>query len=193
MEIALAEAEAAAARDEVPIGAVVVESASGRIVSRAGNRVEELRDPTAHAELLAIRAAAQVLGAKRLPETELWVTLEPCPMCAQAASFARVARLVFAAEDPKGGGVLHGPRIFEQSSCFHRPDLARGSDSAGAARGRACCAISSARKGPAPEEPALPRNYRNDNGAFVRAVPSAIDEPLWFVRSSAGRGYCHVW
>ena len=127
MEIALAEAEAAAARDEVPIGAVVVEMATGRVIARAGNRVEELKDPTAHAELLAIREAARVLGAKRLPETELWVTLEPCPMCAQAASFARVARLVFAADDPKGGGVLHGPRIFEQPTCFHRPALARGS------------------------------------------------------------------
>jgi tRNA(Arg) A34 adenosine deaminase TadA len=126
MEAALAEAEAAAARDEVPIGAVVVEAATGRIVARAGNRVEELKDPTAHAELLAIREAARVLGAKRLPETELWVTLEPCPMCAQAASFARVARLVFAADDPKGGGVLRGPRIFEQPTCFHRPALARG-------------------------------------------------------------------
>jgi tRNA(adenine34) deaminase len=128
MEIALAEAEAAAARDEVPIGAVVVDAATKRVIARAGNRVEELKDPTAHAELLAIREAARVLGAKRLPETELWVTLEPCPMCAQAASFARVARLVFAADDPKGGGVLHGPRIFEQSSCFHRPALVRGSD-----------------------------------------------------------------
>lgn len=128
MEIALAEAEAAVARDEVPIGAVIVEAATGRVIARAGNRVEELRDPTAHAELLAIREAARILGAKRLPETELFVTLEPCPMCAQAASFARVARLVFAADDPKGGGVLHGPRIFEQSSCFHRPVLARGSD-----------------------------------------------------------------
>ena len=128
MEIALAEAEAAASRDEVPIGAVVVEAATGRVIARAGNRVEELKDPTAHAELLAIREAARVLGAKRLPETELWVTLEPCPMCAQAASFARVARLVFAADDPKGGGVLHGPRIFEQPSCFHRPTRARGSD-----------------------------------------------------------------
>jgi len=127
MEIALAEAAAAGARDEVPVGAVVVEATSGRIVARAGNRVEELKDPTAHAELLAIRAAAAALGAKRLPETELWVTLEPCPMCAQAASFARVARLVFAADDPKGGGVAHGPRIFEQSTCFHRPAIARGS------------------------------------------------------------------
>ena len=128
MEIALAEAEAAASRDEVPIGAVVVDAATKRVIARAGNRVEEFKDPTAHAELLAIREAARVLGAKRLPETELWVTLEPCPMCAQAASFARVARLVFAADDPKGGGVLHGPRIFEQSSCFHRPALVRGSE-----------------------------------------------------------------
>lgn len=128
MEAALAEAEAAAARDEVPIGAVIVDAASGRIVARAGNRVEELKDPTAHAELLAIREAARVLGAKRLPKTELWVTLEPCPMCAQAASFARVARLVFAAEDPKGGGVVHGPRIFGQPTCFHRPAIARGSE-----------------------------------------------------------------
>ena len=128
MEIALAEAEAAAARDEVPIGAVIVDAATGRIVARAGNRVEELNDPTAHAELLAIREAARILGAKRLPDMELWVTLEPCPMCAQAASFARVRRLVFAAEDPKGGGVLAGPRIFQQPTCFHRPEIARGSE-----------------------------------------------------------------
>jgi tRNA(Arg) A34 adenosine deaminase TadA len=128
MELALAEASAAAARDEVPIGAVVVDAASGRIVAHAGNRVEELKDPTAHAEMLVLREAANVVDAKRLPEFDLYVTLEPCPMCAQAASFARVRRLVFAAEDVKGGGVINGARIFDQSSCFHRPEIRRGRD-----------------------------------------------------------------
>jgi tRNA(Arg) A34 adenosine deaminase TadA len=128
MELALAEASAAAARDEVPIGAVVVDAASGRIVAHAGNRVEELKDPTAHAEMLVLREAANVVDAKRLPEFDLYVTLEPCPMCAQAASFARVRRLVFAAEDVKGGGVINGARIFDQSSCFHRPDIRRARD-----------------------------------------------------------------
>ncbi|MEX1109901.1 MAG: nucleoside deaminase [Dongiaceae bacterium] len=126
MELALAEAAAAAARDEVPIGAVVVEAATGRIVAHAGNRVEELKDPTAHAELLALREAARVVGAKRLPEFDLYVTLEPCPMCAQAASFARIRWLMFAAEDIKGGGVINGARIFDQTSCFHLPEIRRG-------------------------------------------------------------------
>ena len=123
MAIAFAEAEAAAARDEVPVGAVLVDAATGVILARSGNRVEELHDPTAHAELLVIRAAAAAGKAKRLPGCDLYVTLEPCPMCAQAISFARIRRLYFGARDPKGGGVEHGPRIFEQPSCHHRPEV----------------------------------------------------------------------
>ena len=123
MILALAEAAAAGARGEVPVGAVLVDGASGAVVARAGNRVEELRDPTAHAELLAIRAAAAAGAAKRLPDCDLYVTLEPCPMCAQAISFARLRRLYFGAYDLKGGGVDHGPRIFTQPTCHHRPEI----------------------------------------------------------------------
>jgi tRNA(adenine34) deaminase len=126
MTAALAEAEAAAAAGEVPVGAVLVEAASGRILSRARNRGEEWCDPTAHAELIAIREGARLLGAKRLIEADLYVTLEPCPMCAQAISFARLRRLYFGAYDPKGGGVEHGPRIFEQPTCHHRPEIVGG-------------------------------------------------------------------
>jgi tRNA(adenine34) deaminase len=126
MTAALAEAEAAAAAGEVPVGAVLVEAASGRILARARNRVEEWCDPTAHAELIAIREGARLLGAKRLTEADLYVTLEPCPMCAQAISFARLRRLYFGAYDPKGGGVEHGPRIFEQPTCHHRPEIVGG-------------------------------------------------------------------
>jgi tRNA(adenine34) deaminase len=122
MERALAEARAAAERGEVPIGAVIVGPA-GELLAEAGNRTEELRDPTAHAEMLAIRAAAAKLGAPRLVECDLYVTLEPCPMCAQAISFARIRRLYWGASDPKGGGVEHGPRIFDQPTCHHRPEL----------------------------------------------------------------------
>lgn len=121
MRAALAEARAAAARGEVPVGAAVVRD--GRVVAAAGNRVEELADPTAHAEMLAIRAAAAALGAPRLPDCDLYVTLEPCPMCATAIAFARIRRLYFAAYDPKGGGVEHGPRIFAQPTCHHRPEI----------------------------------------------------------------------
>jgi tRNA(Arg) A34 adenosine deaminase TadA len=119
---ALDEARRAAARGEVPVGAVLVDGASGRLLAAAGNRVEELRDPTAHAEMLAIRAAAAA-DAPRLPMADLYVTLEPCPMCAQAISFARLRRLYFGAADPKGGGVEHGPRIFAQPTCHHRPEV----------------------------------------------------------------------
>ena len=122
MERALAQARAAAERGEVPIGAVIV-GPSGEVLAEAGNRTEELRDPTAHAEMLAIRAAAAKLGAPRLVECDLHVTLEPCPMCAQAISFARIRRLYWGAPDPKGGGVEHGPRIFDQPTCHHRPEL----------------------------------------------------------------------
>jgi tRNA(Arg) A34 adenosine deaminase TadA len=121
MLAALAEAEAAAAREEVPVGAVIV--AGGQIVARAGNRTRELADPTAHAEMLAIRAACAALKSERLTGADLYVTLEPCPMCAQAISFARIRRLYYGALDPKGGGVEHGARIFSQSSCHHAPEL----------------------------------------------------------------------
>jgi tRNA(Arg) A34 adenosine deaminase TadA len=122
MERALRQAHAAAERGEVPIGAVVV-GPDGAVLAEAGNRTEADRDPTAHAELLAIRAAAAKLGAARLVECDLYVTLEPCPMCAQAISFARVRRLYYGAADPKGGGVEHGPRIFSQPTCHHRPEV----------------------------------------------------------------------
>ena len=125
MEMALHEARAAAARGEVPVGAVVLGS-DGAVLARAGNRVEQDRDASAHAELLAMRAAAAVLGDTRLTGCELFVTLEPCPMCAQAASFFRIRKLVFGAYDPKGGGVEHGARIFDAPSCHHKPELIGG-------------------------------------------------------------------
>ncbi|PKU26253.1 tRNA-specific adenosine deaminase [Telmatospirillum siberiense] len=124
MAIAIAEAEAAGMRGEVPVGAVVVKA--GEVLSRAGNRVEERADPTAHAEILALRAAAERLGEPRLEECDLWVTLEPCPMCAAAISFARIRRLYFGAYDAKGGGVDHGPRIFDHPTCHHRPEVVGG-------------------------------------------------------------------
>lgn len=122
MDLALAEGIAAAARDEVPVGAVIV-GPDGQVIAQAGNRTRELRDPTAHAEMLAIRAACNALGAERLSGCDLYVTLEPCPMCAAAISFARIRRLYFAAADPKGGGVEHGPRIFSQPTCHHAPEV----------------------------------------------------------------------
>lgn len=133
MALALAEAERAGARGEVPVGAVVVEAGTGAVLASAGNRVEELRDPTAHAEMLALRAAAGRQGAPRLADCDLYVTLEPCPMCAGAISFARIRRLYFGAGDPKGGGVEHGPRIFSQPTCHHRPEVYSGIDEARAA------------------------------------------------------------
>ena len=132
MRLALAEAEAAARADEVPIGAVLVDP-DGQVLARAHNLVERLRDPTAHAEMLAIREAARRLDAKRLPGCTLYVTLEPCAMCATAASFARLTRVVFAAGDPKGGGVLHGARIFEQPTCHWRCAIRSGVEAAPAA------------------------------------------------------------
>jgi tRNA(adenine34) deaminase len=122
MERALAAARAAAVRGEVPVGAVIVGS-DGAVLAEAGNSTEEDRDPTAHAEMLAIRRAAAALGAPRLVDCDLYVTLEPCPMCAQAISFARIRRLYWGAPDPKGGGVEHGPRLFDQPTCHHRPEL----------------------------------------------------------------------
>jgi len=127
MDMALAEAEAAGARGEVPVGAVVVEGASGRVIASAGNRMAETGDPTGHAEMLAIRAAIGVLAdnphGRALAGCDLYVTLEPCAMCAQAIAFAHIRRLYYGAGDPKGGGVEHGARIFEQPTCHHRPEI----------------------------------------------------------------------
>jgi tRNA(adenine34) deaminase len=132
MLAALAEAEAAGARGEVPVGAVVV--AGGRILAAAGNRTRELSDPTAHAEILALRAACTDVQSERLPDADLYVTLEPCPMCAAAISFARIRRLYYGALDPKGGGVEHGARIFNQRSCHHAPELYGGLEETRSAR-----------------------------------------------------------
>jgi tRNA(Arg) A34 adenosine deaminase TadA len=127
MARALLEAEAAAARGEVPVGAVIVD-ASGEVIAADGNRMRELADPTAHAEMMVIRAAARALGEIRLTTLDLYVTLEPCPMCAQAISFARLRRLYYGAADPKGGGVDHGPRLFAAATCHHAPDVYGGID-----------------------------------------------------------------
>ncbi|MFN3991534.1 MAG: nucleoside deaminase [Tabrizicola flagellatus] len=121
MDLALEEARAAAARGEVPVGAVVVRD--GAVVARAGNRTRELADPTAHAEMLAIRAACGVLGSERLVGCDLYVTLEPCPMCAAAISAARIGRLYFGAADPKSGGVAVGARVFSHPQCHHVPEV----------------------------------------------------------------------
>lgn len=123
MARALEEAERAGARGEVPVGAVLVDGESGAVLAAAGNRTEELADPTAHAEMLVLREAAARLGAPRLAECDLYVTLEPCAMCAAAISFARLRRLYFGAYDPKGGAVEHGPRFFQQPTCHHRPEV----------------------------------------------------------------------
>ena len=125
MDLALAEAERARDLGEVPIGAVVV-SADGEVLASAGNRTLALRDPTAHAELLAIRAACAKLGSERLNACDLYVTLEPCAMCAAAISFARIRRLYFGAADAKGGAVEHGPRFFSQPTCHHAPEIVGG-------------------------------------------------------------------
>jgi tRNA(adenine34) deaminase len=121
MQIALAEARAAAAAGEVPVGAVVTRG--GAVVARARNAMRAGNDPTAHAEMLALRAAAAALGTPRLDECDLWVTLEPCAMCAGAIALARIRRLYFAAADPKGGAILHGPRLFAQPTCHHAPEV----------------------------------------------------------------------
>jgi tRNA(adenine34) deaminase len=122
MALALAEAEAAAERGEVPVGAVLLDS-EGSVLAISGNQVERDHDPTAHAEMLVLRAAAARLGLTRLAGCDLYVTLEPCPMCAAAIGLARVRRLYFGAYDPKGGGVEHGPRMFDQPTCHHRPEI----------------------------------------------------------------------
>ncbi len=122
MQRALGEARDAAGRGEVPVGAVVV-GPDGHVLAEAGNRTRELNDPTAHAEVLAIRAAAAALGQERLSDCDLYVTLEPCPMCAAAISFARIRRLYFGAGDPKGGAVENGVRLFNQPTCHHAPEV----------------------------------------------------------------------
>ena len=131
MAHAFEEAEAAGARGEVPVGAVVMHE--GHLIARAGNRTLEHRDPTAHAEILAIRQAARHLGSERLIGCDLYVTLEPCAMCAGAISFARIRRLYYGAADEKGGAVDHGPRFYAQTTCHHAPDVYGGMDEARAA------------------------------------------------------------
>ena len=121
MELALEEARQAVQRGEVPVGAVIVRG--GTVVATAGNRSRELADPTAHAEMLAIRAAAAALGSERLGDCDLYVTLEPCAMCAAAISFARIRRLYYGAADPKGGAVENGVRFFASPTCHHAPDI----------------------------------------------------------------------
>lgn len=121
MALALAEARAAAERGEVPVGAVIVRD--GAVLARAGNRTLELRDPTAHAETLAIRLACEALQSERLIDCDIYVTLEPCPMCAAAISFARIRRLYFAASDPKGGAVENGVRLYRSPTCHHAPEV----------------------------------------------------------------------
>lgn len=132
MAVALAEAEAAAGRGEVPVGAVIV--LDGEIIASAGNQTRALCDITAHAEILAIRAASARLGQERLNGADLYVTLEPCAMCAAAISFARIRRLYYGAEDPKGGGVDHGGRFYAQPTCHHAPDVYSGIAETEAAR-----------------------------------------------------------
>ncbi|MCC4244118.1 nucleoside deaminase [Stappia indica] len=124
MDLALQEARAAAARGEVPVGAVLVRG--GEVLAADGNRTLELSDPTAHAEILVMRRAAASLGSQRLPDCDLYVTLEPCPMCAAAISFARIRRLYFGASDPKGGAVENGVRFYSQSTCHHAPEVYSG-------------------------------------------------------------------
>ena len=126
MALALEEAKKAALRDEVPIGAVLVHAQSGNIAAANGNRNRELSDPSAHAEMLVIREVCKSLGVQRLPDYDLYVTLEPCTMCAAAISFARIRRLIIGAPDPKGGGVLHGAKFYEQPTCHHKPDVTSG-------------------------------------------------------------------
>ena len=131
MDLALDEARAAAGRGEVPVGAVLV-APDGTVLARAGNRTRQDADPTAHAEMLAIRAAAQRLGSERLTGCDLYVTLEPCPMCAAAISFARIRRLYYGAADPKSGGTAHGARVFSHPQCHHEPEVYDGIGAAAA-------------------------------------------------------------
>ena len=128
MEHALKHAQAAGMRGEVPVGAILVDASSGAVIAAAGNRVEEAGDPTAHAEMVVIREGAKKFGRPRLEACDLYVTLEPCPMCAAAISMARIRRLYFGAYDPKSGGVDHGPRVFQQRTCHHKPEVVGGLD-----------------------------------------------------------------
>ena len=130
MDTALAEAQAAAARGEVPVGAVIVQE--NKVIAQAGNQTRERNDPTAHAEILAIRAACKKLGQERLTGCDLYVTLEPCPMCAAAVSNARIARLYYGASDPKSGGIGQGPRVFNHPQCHHAPEVYDGIDATAA-------------------------------------------------------------
>ncbi len=133
MTLALAAARAAAEAGEVPVGAVLVDPAGARVVATAGNRTRRDSDPTAHAEMLVIREAARTLGAERLGGLDLYVTLEPCAMCAGAISFARLRRVYYGAADPKGGAVESGPRFFAQPTCHHQPEIYAGIEEVGAA------------------------------------------------------------
>ncbi len=126
MRIALAEAQAAAGAGETPVGAVVLDPATGEVIAKAGNAPIGLHDPTAHAEIRAIRAAAARVGNYRLTGLSLYVTLEPCPMCAGAISHARIGRLIYGADDAKGGGVIHGARVFDQPTCHWKPQVTGG-------------------------------------------------------------------
>lgn len=128
MRLALAEAEEAARLGEVPVGAVIIDPATGTVLAGAGNRTLTGNDPTAHAEMLVIRAAAAQIKSQRLTGLDLYVTLEPCAMCAAAISFARIRRLYYGADDEKGGGVQHGPRFFTQATCHHAPEIYGGID-----------------------------------------------------------------
>lgn len=145
LDLALLEAQSAAARGEVPVGAVLI-SRDGVLLGAAGNRIVELKDPTAHAEILVIRQAAAKLGSERLPGARLYVTLEPCVMCAGAISFARLASVIFAADDPKGGAVLNGPRFFTQATCHHRPEIHHAGGEAGEQSGALLRAFFQARR-----------------------------------------------
>lgn len=126
MDTALDQARKAAAMGEVPVGAVIVHGPSQRIIAQTHNLVEQTNDPTGHAEILALRLASKTLGSARLQDCDLYVTLEPCAMCAGAISFARIRRLYYGASDPKGGGVEHGGRFFNQDTCHHRPEVYEG-------------------------------------------------------------------
>lgn len=126
MKLALEEANACLARDEVPIGAVLVDMWTGEVIAKDGNRTREHNDPSAHAEMLVLRTACQKAGAQRVPDTVLYVTLEPCAMCAAALSYGRVKRVVFGASDPKSGGVLEGPALYTHAQLHHKPDVTHG-------------------------------------------------------------------
>ena len=126
MTLALEEAKKAYDRDEVPIGAVLVHNDTGEVIASAGNQTRELNDPSAHAEVLIIRKTCEIQDAQRIPNTTLYVSLEPCTMCTAAISFARISKVIFGASDPKGGGILHGAKFYEQPTCHHKPEVAYG-------------------------------------------------------------------